>query len=367
MINKTKRASNFELLRIIAIVLIVMQHLAYYSKFDYSSMSFFDNSYIYIMEIFGKLGVFLFVIITGFFYDKNKSNIKKYIFFDIKIVVYSLLCILAGVIIKDKISVEIIIKAFFPCCFSLYWFATCYLLLIIFAPYLNIIVERLDKAAYIRFLIILFFLISIIAYIPKTEVYFNNFFMFIFIYFIGAYIKKYDVSISNNIAMKVMIALVILSVAVALLFMVASYKLTILNKYLMFPFYLNSPLTVALGIITFLIFKNIKIDSNAINRISKNTFGIYLIHENPIVRNIIWNRFFNLSNYTGVNLIILSVIKICVIIFICILLSFLIDNFLLKKINIVVEKIINLVDRIYNLHIKNYIRDKKGSIADQTK
>ena len=65
--------------------------------------------------------------------------------------------------------------------------------------------------------------------------------------------------------------------------------------------------------------------------------------------------------------IILSVIKICVIIFICILLSFLIDNFLLKKINIVVEKIINLVDRIYNLHIKNYIRDKKGSIADQTK
>ena len=336
MINKTKRASNFELLRIIAIVLIVMQHLAYYSKFDYSSMSFFDNSYIYIMEIFGKLGVFLFVIITGFFYDKNKSNIKKYIFFDIKIVVYSLLCLLAGVIIKDKISGEIIIKAFFPCCFSLYWFATCYLLLIIFAPYLNIIVERLDKAAYIRFLIILFFLISIIAYIPK-------------------------------IAMKVMIALVILSVAVALLFMVASYKLTILNKYLMFPFYLNSPLTVALGIITFLIFKNIKIDSNAINRISKNTFGIYLIHENPIVRNIIWNRFFNLSNYTGVNLIILSVIKICVIIFICILLSFLIDNFLLKKINIVVEKIINLVDRIYNLHIKNYIRDKKGSIADQTK
>lgn len=368
MFNKEKRTSNFELLRIIAIILIVMQHLAYYSKFDHNSMSFFDNTYIYIVEIFGKLGVFLFVVITGYFYEKNKFNIKKYVFFDVKILTYSLLCLIFAVIVNiNKISNENIIKTFFPCCFGLYWFATCYLLLIIFAPYLNIIIEKLDEIEYRKFLIILFIIISIIAYIPKTEVYFNNLFMFIFIYLIGAYIKKYDVSLGSNILRKTLIVLLFFSIVIAILFMVMSYKVTIVSNYLMFPFYLNSPLIVFLGITVFLIFKNLKINSDFVNVVSKNTFGIYLIHENLLVRDIIWNYFFNLSNYTGIKLIIFSIIKIFIIMVGCILISFLVDNVWLKKINIVIEKILNRMKFIYDSYIKKIIRDKKNSISNRIK
>lgn len=366
MSSKEKRTSNFELLRIIAIILIVMQHFAYYSNFNHNLMPFWDNTYVFMVEIFGKLGVFLFVIITGYFYEKNRTNIKKYIFLEVKILIYSLLCLVFGSIINsDKMNIGNIIKSFFPCCFGLYWFATCYLLLIIFAPYLNIIIEKLDKISYRKFLIVLFSIISIIAYIPKTEVYFNNLFMFIFIYFIGAYIKKYEVNIKSNVLQVMLMFLLIFALVIVVLFMAMSYKIDILNKYLMFPFYLNSPLTVFLGITIFLMFKNLKIKSEVINAISRNTFGIYLIHENLFVRDTIWNYFWNLSKYTGIKLIIGSIVKIFIIIVGCVIISYLIDNVLIKNVNVIIEKILSRIKLMYDKCERKYIQDGKKVIDNQ--
>ena len=46
----------------------------------------------------------------------------------------------------------------------------------------------------------------------------------------------------------------------------------------------------------FLLFLDISMDVNPfINTIAKTTFGIYLIHEMPFIRNILWNHIFNLQ------------------------------------------------------------------------
>jgi surface polysaccharide O-acyltransferase-like enzyme len=56
---------------------------------------------------------------------------------------------------------------------------------------------------------------------------------------------------------------------------------------------INSPLVLISSISLFLIFENFNIYNKTINFISKTTLGIYIIHDNKIIREYLWNEIFN--------------------------------------------------------------------------
>ena len=61
-----KRESNFELLRIVSMLFIVAAHFSLYNDFDGGML--LGNQFIYsFFRCGGKLGVFLFLLITGYF------------------------------------------------------------------------------------------------------------------------------------------------------------------------------------------------------------------------------------------------------------------------------------------------------------
>ncbi len=76
---KRHRQSNIELLRIISMILIVAHHFSVHGGFDFSSTSFSVNRlYIQFLAMGGKIGVDIFVIISGYFLiTSNKINIAK--------------------------------------------------------------------------------------------------------------------------------------------------------------------------------------------------------------------------------------------------------------------------------------------------
>lgn len=76
--EKSKRSTNLELLRILAMLMIITHHYALHSGFQFQDGVVTVNKIIIdILSMFGKLGVCIYIIISGYFYDKTKFNFKK--------------------------------------------------------------------------------------------------------------------------------------------------------------------------------------------------------------------------------------------------------------------------------------------------
>ena len=69
-----ERNSSFELLRLISMLLIVMHHYSLHGGFDYMSTLSLRLYFIQCLNMGGKLGVNLFILISGYFLCK--SNFK---------------------------------------------------------------------------------------------------------------------------------------------------------------------------------------------------------------------------------------------------------------------------------------------------
>ena len=56
-----------------------------------------------------------------------------------------------------------------------------------------------------------------------------------------------------------------------------------------------SPIPVILGIMTFVYFQNSNFDVGGISKIARHTFSVYLLHENPELRYLIWDKVFKID------------------------------------------------------------------------
>ncbi len=74
-----KRNSSLELLRVISIVLIIGHHLGVHSNFEPNfAVNFWNEAWILFLKQGGRLGVNLFILISGYFQITRKnSNFKR--------------------------------------------------------------------------------------------------------------------------------------------------------------------------------------------------------------------------------------------------------------------------------------------------
>lgn len=72
------RSSNFELLRIVAMLFIISFHYVYKSGYIFDSLTI-HSVIIKSFYFLGELGVNLFILITGYFQVKGKFSIEKLI------------------------------------------------------------------------------------------------------------------------------------------------------------------------------------------------------------------------------------------------------------------------------------------------
>ncbi len=79
--NQIKRESNFELMRIFAMLMIVAHHLAVHgvtSQAFYESSSLLNKAFASFLIPGGTIGVALFFMLSGFFLcKKEKGSVKK--------------------------------------------------------------------------------------------------------------------------------------------------------------------------------------------------------------------------------------------------------------------------------------------------
>lgn len=197
-----QRQTNIELLRIICMVSILMGH--YVGKGGIVTTS--HTIYQKVSLIFwggGKLGVNIFALIMGYFGAVSvKNQGKKIINLYLQVVSYSVVSVILYVIFaKQEISMAVIKQTVFPVSTNMYWFITCTLGIYLLQPYINIILEKVDRSKFSFMLIVLLVMFSVIpTLVYKENPYFSNIGWLLTLYCIGYYINKFQVAVSSGIS-----------------------------------------------------------------------------------------------------------------------------------------------------------------------
>lgn len=251
------------------------------------------------LHLGGQIGVGCFLLISGYFMvDKQITSKKIFIilgevwFYTISI--WFFFCAIS--ILNGSGSWIIYLKegifAFLPVLSSHYWFVTAYIILMILSPFFNKLILSLDKHTYQLFLftiIVIFVIIDggIPAALPGMSE--GRLIPVFVMYFVAGYIKKYVVDKKNNaskhigVAVLMYVLLYTSFIAIELVGDILNNENIIRNCYLWRP--LNSPFVLVICVELFLGFLRIvSKESKRINIIAKTAFGIYLLHNNRIIK-----------------------------------------------------------------------------------
>lgn len=161
--NKT-RTSNFEILRILAIFLILLMHV--YSHVPKAEMSTCNLFLGQLINTIGNIGVTCFVLISGYFGLKFK--IHRFIQLILLTTFYALIIYITNngfTLHPDILNALLVI--------SLYknWFIACYLILMLLAPFINDYLENAEKEKIKKLLAIQFIVFSILPTLFNTSFY----------------------------------------------------------------------------------------------------------------------------------------------------------------------------------------------------
>lgn len=184
---------------------------------------------------------------------------------------------------------EYYVNAVFPILRKQYWFFTAYFMLFFFVPLINKAIMNIGRKDFDRLLFAMLIFMGVYSWAGNDIFNLNHGYSFVWLlsmYLVGGYIRKYN-PIKLNPAKCFLIALVLafLSSVRLLLSAIVGYRIPG-DRFELMSYV--SPFTIGIAFFIFAGCLRLKVCSwrgtNIINKISATTFGIYLIHEQPFVR-----------------------------------------------------------------------------------
>lgn len=301
------RESNFELLRIICMLLIICGHII----MVHNETQFGDNSWLInqFVRPFCAVAVNVFILISGYYGINLKY--KKLISLNTVTTFYCIVFLSTTIAIGiHEFNVAKDWMQFLPVVTKQYWFITTYFVLCLISPFLNLIVEHSNTTQFKQILsigIALFVILPTFAYILNFESITCDagygIVNFIFLYLIGRYIKLHGVKKYNRYWFLIGY---ICSMAICGAFQIfysktLSFSFTSLWSY-------DTIFVFAGAIFLFLFFREIKISNRFINLLAKTCLAAYIIHLNPLFYRYFFAEILSVRNYTGVDYIAFLVI-----------------------------------------------------------
>lgn len=355
------RDSRFELLRIVSMLFIIAGH--------YANHGGVLNNSIGINRILGSfahagvyIGVNCFVLVSAYFLLNTKFSIKRVVKIEMQTLFYSILAFLVAYFyFHAPITGKETIKVLLPTIFKEYWFVTAYMGLLFLSPFLNFIIQKFTENLiyYKKFLLIGTLMLSIIPFFTPTSVpWGSDFLWFIYLYFLMGYLKTKDFNLTTKAkwGRKLFGFCFISSLVSSVILILIVDSMPALNRVGVISYlslYKESPFQLLGAIGLFVLFANIKMrPSKWVNRIAATTFGVYLIHDNPLLRPHLWQDVLHTSQFYGSSFLGLHmIVSIAVVFLICSLVDGLRRwiGCALKGVNIF-PKLQMKIDNLFNLH-----------------
>ena len=298
------RNSNFELMRIVSMLLIVVWHVIIHGNVIVNCMTPAIKIVLQILLFLIIVHVNSFIILSGYFQSKSAVKVSKIIKLLLQVIFYSILILIISIRVGwiENYTIVTIINNIGITSLNNYWFIKMYLIMYIFSDYINKFIDRLSRKEYKNFIMICFVMLSVIPFLTGHRVIENNgytFFNFIFIYMIGGYLRRYPLKETYHFKNMSLNGYRIFLICGFLLFGFSNFLLnyfatqvngasSLLNEFSVriSATYLNysTPFVIIQTILYFEFFKTLTCKMHWANKVSGLMFGIYLLHDNEIVR-----------------------------------------------------------------------------------
>ena len=297
------RDLGVEIIRIIAMLLIVCQHFLNHGAFlkNAGENEFFLN----LIHVLFAPSVNVFVLITGYFSaNTRRLKVKRGVELWLQVLFYSLATLPIASLLGATVTDAYVLTRFAPIIYRYYWFFSAYFVLFLLTPYLSAMLSAITKKQHLALVlgIFLFSYLSTRFDIGKVLSLGNGYSVlwFIMLFCVGAYLRKYPIRLKR-------IYPLMLYVVTVIVHMVFRYYLNdttkLVNKLIYSGTNYDQPLTLLAAVAIFLTFCGIKSNGSRLHRficyIGSCTFGVYLFHEAPVLRGLIYEKIFTTSNYWG--------------------------------------------------------------------
>lgn len=278
--EQMKRNSNFELLRLISMYMIVFIHAnMYLPYFCEGKARFYFNG---LVNGISNIGVTCFILISGYF--GLRFHMEKLLKMECMMISFSaietiVLCVLMPQEMQGAALLEQIIKTCFPIITRKYWFYSGYICLFCLSEYINRFVDSLSKKEFERLMIILLGLFSVFPTIFYFEIIPDNgkgLVQMIIVYMLGRYLQKYGLKILVKRKSIILFCGLWLANGISHEFPI---RVGGIYHHLCKD---NSITNIVMAVILFGLLREWKIQSEIVNKFSKNIFAVFALNNSMV-------------------------------------------------------------------------------------
>lgn len=315
-----KRQANFELLRIMAMLMIITLH--YLDKggiLPAPGESFGAAGFTaWLLEAFCVSAVNVYVLLGAFFLVEQDYEPMRAVRLWGQVFFYSAVigavCVIAGIVPVQELTLYKLLIYLMPVTQEHYWFATAYIMMLLFAPLMNRTIRELPEKTFRRAIILLLLLLSVASSVLPVRLPIDRMgydaLWFLVLYLIGAFLRLHGNSLKIRTGVAAAGYVVVSGlIFTSMLVINAFYQRTgSLLDFINRQYHYNGIFCLTASVFLFLVFRNVRIaegrGAEMIRRAASVSFGVYLIHEHIDLR-YFWPEFLGVQKFSGTPLFLL--------------------------------------------------------------
>ena len=298
-----KRIASIELLRILAMMMVVMLH--YLSKgglLTSLTEEFSTGAYIaWLLEAFSIVAVNVYMLISGYFLVESGFKIGRLAELVCQVLFYSLLIppvlMAVGILEPGQLTVYRLLQYLFPNQMVHYWFITAYVIMYLLSPVLAAGARQLSQKHLRNMILLLLLFFSVSKSLLPVQLEADNQgydgLWFICVFLVAAYMRLYGIPFLQKGKRAVLcylgscVLIYGLTMGVRLVYL----KTGRLGNFIHVPYDYNHILNLFAAISLFYAFSNCKLSGEkfigkVILRVAPYTLGVYLLHEHIELRTL---------------------------------------------------------------------------------
>lgn len=297
-----KRIVSIELLRIIAMMMVVMLHyLGKGGLLPELTGEITTNGYVaWAMEALCIVAVNVYMLISGYVLVNSEFKLRRLVELICQVLFYTILvegiAIVAGLVELESITLNRVLELLFPFQMKHYWFMTAYVIMYLFSPILWAAVRQMEKKQLQNVIVLLLVFFSISKSVLPVELMVDqegyDALWFICVYLVAAYIRLYGLPILEKSKLRGLLCYFVGCVGIlgVTFFVRAIYlKTGSLDHFIASAFHYNHILTLLAAVGLFYMFLNMKMPadkkvSQVICKVAPYSLGVYLLHEHLEIR-----------------------------------------------------------------------------------
>lgn len=303
--GKAPRMANLELLRCIAMMMVVVLH--YLGKGGIlpnlaGGQLTVAGTVAWVLESCCIVAVNVYMLLSGYFLCTSSFKLSRLIQLYLQVWFYSagvgVLCLLTGIFPRAELTVHDLLTMAFPVSMGHYWFITAYVFLYLLLPFLSGTVQRMTREQMrLAIGILLFFFCLLKTVLPvrlEMDGVGYDYIWYLCVFLTAAYIRRFGAAFLKKCNHSFLLYLLgVLGIFGLTMVLRQVYLITgSMGRMITMALEYNHlfPFLASLGLFGVFLHLEIKgITSVIVNKIAPLTLGVYLLHENIGLR-YVWQN-----------------------------------------------------------------------------